>query len=165
MGMMTMGSVSIFQLDFSGTRFAAARDFTGGYTLRAGEHVLPMTPDVADALAQGGWLIRSRAQVAVRTGRELKAGRTFARNLLSVDGRSVHIELDVADDGGGIYVEIAGTRLTLTDQQAGVLLALLDQLGRDVNAVSRASEPPGMDLTVAQSMRGWLWDWERDPTW
>jgi hypothetical protein len=163
--MITMGTISIFQLDFSGTRFACSRSFAGGYIMRAGEFTVPMTPAVAEALAQGGRFIRWRAQAAARSGREMKAGATFRRGLLSVDGRTAHLELGVSDAGDSVYLEIGAARMTLTDQQAQTLLLLLDRLGQDVNAVHRASEPPGLDLTVAQGLRGWLWPWERDPSW
>jgi hypothetical protein len=163
--MINMGSVSIFQLDFSGTKFAAARDFTGGYTLRAGEFTVPMTPTVADALAQGGRFIRWRAQAAARSGRELKAGATFRRDMLSVDGRTAHLELGVSDAGDSVYLEIGAARMALTDVQAQTLLLLLDRLAEDVASVGRASEPPGLDLGVAAGLRGFAYDWERDPSW
>jgi hypothetical protein len=41
----------------------------------------------------------------------------------------------------------------------------LDRLAADVNAVRRTTERPGLDLTVAQGLRGWLWPWETDPSW
>ena len=159
-----MGSVGIFSFDFTGTKFACSRSFVGGYNLRAGDHTLSLMPAVADALAQGGQFIRLRAQIAYRSGRQMRSCRTFARDLLAVDGRRMHLEIGISD-AGDVYLEIDAARMTLTDQQASLLLAVLDQLGRDVTAVSRASEPPGPDLAVAQSMRGWLWDWEVDPKW
>jgi hypothetical protein len=165
MGMMTMGTISIFSLDFSGIKFTAAREFTGGYTLRAGEHVLPMTPAVADALAQGGRSIRWRAQAAARSGREMKPGATFRRDLQAVDGNRVHVEIGVADSGDGIFLEIGTTRLALADGQAQMLLFVLDQLGRDVTSVSRASETLVPDFGVAAGLRGFRYPWEGDPTW
>jgi hypothetical protein len=154
-----MGTISIFSLDFSGTRFACSRSFVGGYGLRAGDHTLSLTPAGADALAQGGRLIRMRAQIAARSGKEMRSGATFRRDMRSVDGRVVGIEIGISDQGDSVYIEIAGTRLTLADQQAQLLLAVLDRLGEDVTTIQRASEPPGLDLTVAQSMRG-LYPWE-----
>jgi len=159
-----MSQIQIFALEFSGTRFACSRDFTGAYHLQAGGFALPMASDTARALAEGGGRIRLRAQVAAHFGRELKSGATFRRDLLAVDSRAVHVEIEVADAGNGIYIEIATARMTLTDQQAQLLLAVLDQLGADVTAVNRAAEVP-QQLTVAQGLRGWLYDWDRDPTW
>jgi hypothetical protein len=160
-----MGSISIFALEFSGTRFACSRDFTGGYALRAGEHVLPMTPDVAAALAAGGARIRTKANVASHFRREMKAGATYRRDLLAVDGRPVHLELGVSDAGDSVYLEIGAARMALTDQQAQLLLFVLDALGADVNALHRASETPVPNFGVAQGLRGFRYPWEEDPSW
>jgi hypothetical protein len=161
-----MGSIQIFSLDFSGTKFAVSRSFVGGYTLEAGDHVLSLTPAVADALAQGGARIRLKAQIAARSGREMKAGATFRRDLLAVDGRTVRIELGVSDAGDSVYLEIAAARMTLIDEQAQILLFSLDMLGRDVSAVYRATAvPDDMRMGVAPGLRGWLWPWEVDPRW
>jgi hypothetical protein len=112
-----MGTISIFALEFSGTRFACSRDFSGIYHLKAGDYTLSMVPDVAVVLADGGARIRLRAQVAAHYGWELKAGATFRRDMLAaVDGRTVHIEIGVADAGDGVYVEI-GTARMMTDRR------------------------------------------------
>jgi hypothetical protein len=159
-----MGSIGIFALEIAGTRFACARDFGGAYRLQAAGFTVTMTADAAGVLAAAGGRIQMRAKVAAKFGREMRAGAVFARNMLAVDGRTARVEIGVADSGD-VYLEIDAVRLTLDGQQAQILLAVLGQLDRDVAAVHRASEPPGLDLTVAQSMRGWLWDWERDPSW
>ena len=150
-----MGTISIFALDFSGTRFAVSRDFTGGYTLKAGDFVVPMTPERAGALAVGGKRIRDRAKIASYYGREMQGGATFRRGMLAVDGRVAHIEIGVVDDGGGLYIEIAGTRMTLADVQAQMLLFVLDRLSEDVDTVASATAgPPVPDFGVAEGMRG-----------
>jgi hypothetical protein len=160
-----MGSISIFSLDFSGTKFACSRDFSGGYRLQAGEFVIAMTPQVAHALADGGRNIRLRAQVAVRLGREMRVGAVFRRDLTSVDGRAVHVEIGVADTiDGGVYLEIGATRMASTDQQSQVLLAVLDQLAADVSSISSASEQTAQ-MNMVPALRGWRWPWEVDPTW
>jgi hypothetical protein len=151
--MIHMGSVSIFSLDFSGTRLACSRDFTGGYHLEAGDFVVSMTLDAAAALAQGGAHIRLRAQVAAKLRREMKSGATFRRDLFAVDGRTVHIEIGVTDGGDGVFLEVGAGRMTLTDAQAQLLLAVLDQLGADVTTIRRASERPVPNFGVAQGMR------------
>jgi hypothetical protein len=161
---MIMGHIQIFNLGFSGTRFACSRSFAGGYSLRAGDHTLSLMPDVADALAQGGQFIRLRAQVAARSGREMKSCRTFARDLQAVDGRRMHLEIGISD-AGDVYLEIDAARLTLDGQQASLLLAVLDQLGRDVTTINRATERPGPDFGVAQGLRGFAYPWEDDPEW
>jgi hypothetical protein len=159
-----MGSIGIFALEIAGTRFACARDFGGGYRLQAAGFVFTMTPDAAGVLAAAGGRIRLRAKVAAKLGREMKAGAVFARSMLAVDGRTARIEIGIADSGD-VYLEIDAVRLALDGQQAQLLLAVLGQLDRDATTVRRASEPPGLDLTVAQSMRGWLWPWEVDRKW
>jgi hypothetical protein len=151
-------------LNFSGTLFACARSFDGAYRLQAGDFTVSMGPDGARALAEGGASIRTRAEVAKHFDRELKPGATFRRDLLAIDGRVAHIEIGVVDAGDGLYIEIGTGRMALTDQQATLLLAVLDQLGRDVSAVYRAPAGP-LDLTVVQGLRGWLWPWEVDPSW
>jgi len=150
-----MGTISIFQLDFSGTRFACSRSFVGGYTLLAGDHTMSLTPAVADALAQGGRFIRWRAQAAARSGREMKAGATFRRDLLSVDGRTVHVELGVSDAGDSVYLEIGAARMALTDVQAQTLLLLLDRLAADIASIQQAggAAQPEPNFGVAQGMR------------
>jgi hypothetical protein len=148
-----MGSVQIFSLEFSGLKFACSRDFTGGYSLQAGDFVVPMTPDVAEALASAGAHIRLRAQVAAKLRREMKSGATFRRDLQVVDGRSVSISLGVTDGGDGLFLEVGTARMTLTDQQAQLLLAVLDQLGADVRTIYRATAGPP-ELSVAQGLRG-----------
>jgi hypothetical protein len=148
-----MGSISIFDLQFSGVKFACSRDLLSGYRLEAGDFVVSMTPDAAAALAEGGARIRTKANVASHFRREMKPGRTFARDMLAVDGRVARIEIGVTDGGDAVYLEIADARMTLTDQQASLLLAVLDRLGRDVSALYRASEPSGPDFGVAQGMR------------
>ena len=147
-----MGSVSIFQLDFSGLKLACSRSFDGAYHLKAGDYTVTMTPDAASSLASAGGLIRIRAQVAVRTGREMRSGATFRRSMLAVDGRTANVEFGVADDG--IYVEVGTTRMTLTDAQAQLLLFTLDRLAEDVTTISRASETPEPNFGVAEGMRG-----------
>jgi len=159
-----MGSIGIFALEIAGTRFACARDFGGGYRLQAASFVFTMTPDAAGVLAAAGGRIQMRAKVAAKLGREMKAGAVFARNMLAVDGRSARLEIGIADSGD-VYLEIDAVRLTLDGQQAQILLAVLGQLDRDVTAVHRASEPPGLDLGVAAGLRGWVWPWETDPSW
>jgi hypothetical protein len=147
-------TISIFSLDFSGTRFACARDFTGGYTLQAGDFVVPMTPDAATALAAGGARIRTKAYVALHFRREMKAGPTFRRDLLAIDGRTVHVEIGVTDGGDGLFLGVGAGRMTLTDAQAQLLLAVLDQLGEDVSTLYRASAgQPVPNFGVAQGMR------------
>jgi hypothetical protein len=153
--MINMGSISIFSsLNFSGTPFAISRSFDGVYILKAGDFVVTMTPDGARALAEGGARIRTKAEVAAYFRRELTAGRAFARDLLAVDGRTVHLSFGISD-AGDVYLEIGAGRMTLTDQQAALLLAVLDQLGADVSAISRASEGPAApDFGVARGLRG-----------
>jgi hypothetical protein len=164
-----MGHIQIFALEFSGTRFACSRDFTGAYRLEAGDFVVTLTPDGAGALAEGGGRIRLRAQVASRFGREMKAGPTYPRDSLSIDGRTVHVEFGVVDSGDAVFLEIGTARMTLTDQQAQLLLAELDQLGRDVSAVYRATAvPEDMNFGIAPGLRGpglELPDWVDDEKW
>ena len=162
-----MGTISIFQLDFSGTRFVCSRDFTGGYTLKAGDFVVPMTPERAAALAGGGKRIRDRAKIASYYGREMQGGATFRRSMLAVDGRTVNIEFGLVGDGGGVYFEIAATRMTLTDVQSQLLLAVLDQLAADVDTVYAAvAGPPVPDFGVAAGMRNvGVPRWARDDQW
>jgi hypothetical protein len=149
-----MGTVSIFALEFSGVKFACSRDFTGGYTLLASDYTVSMTPARAGTLAGGGARIRALAEVAKFYGRGLKPGATFRRDLQAVDGRSVSISLGVTDGGDGLFLEIGSSRMTLTDQQAQLLLATLDQLGRDVSTLYRASERPVPNFGVAPGLRG-----------
>jgi hypothetical protein len=148
-----MGSISIFDLQFSGVKFAVSRDLVSGYRLEAGDFVVSMTPDTAAALAEGGARIRTKANVASHFRREMKAGATYRRDLLAVDGRTAHIELGVTDGGDGLFLEIGTGRMTLTDQQASLLLAVLGQLSADVSALYRASSGP-QELSVAQGLRG-----------
>jgi hypothetical protein len=147
-----MGSIQIFSLDFSGTKFAVSRNFTGGYTLQAGDYTVSLSPENALALAQGGATIRTKAKVAAYFRREMKAGVTYRRDLLAIDGRVARIGIGVSDAGDSIFLEVVAARMVLTDQQAQVLLFSLDRLGDDVNAISRAAEGP--ELTVAQGLRG-----------
>jgi hypothetical protein len=163
--MLDMGSISLFQLEFSGTRFACSRDFTGGYHLEAGDFVVSMTLDAAAALAQGGAHIRLRAQVAAKLRREMKSGATYRRDLLAIDGRTARIEIGVTDGGDGVFLEVGAGRMTLTDAQAQLLLAVLDQLGEDVSTLYRASERPVPNFGVARGLRGFSFPWETDPTW
>jgi hypothetical protein len=158
-----MGTISIFSLEFSGVKFACARDFTGGYRLQAGDYVVSMTPDGARALADGGATIRTKAEVAKYFDRGLKPGATYRRDLGAIDGRIAHIEIGVVDSGDGLYIEIGTGRMALTDQQGTLLLAVLDMLGRDVSSIYRATAGP--DLTIAQGLRGFSYPWETDPSW
>jgi hypothetical protein len=164
-----MGTISIFDLEVSGLRFACARDFPGVYHLRAGDFVVTMTPETASALAFGGGRIRTRAQVASQLGREMNAGTVYRRDLLAIDGRVAHIEFGVTDGGAGLFLEVGTTRLALTDQQAELFLAVLDQLGRDVSAVYRATAvPEDMGFGIAPGLRGpglELPDWADDTKW
>ena len=154
LGMTNMGTISIFALDFSGTRFAVSRSFVGGYILQAGDHTVPMTPDVAGALAGGGKRIRDRAKIAAYYKREMQSGATFRRDLRAVDGRVVHVEIGIGDAGDSVYLEIGTARVTLTDQQAALLLAVLDQLAADVDTVaSAAAGPPVPNFGIAQELR------------
>jgi hypothetical protein len=157
-----MGSISIFNLQFSSVKFACSRDLVSGFRLQAGEYVMSLTLAVAEALAQGGARVRLKAQIAAHYGRELKPGATFRRDMLAVDGRTVHIELGVSDAGDSVYLEVGAGRMTLADQQASLLLAVLDRLGADVNALHRASETSGPDFGVAQGMRAAM-DWRLPP--
>jgi hypothetical protein len=161
-----MGSIGIFALEIAGTRFACARDFGGGYRLQVGDHTVTMTPDAAGVLAAAGGRIQMRAKVAAKLGREMQAGAVFARNMLSIDGRTARVEIGIADSGD-VFLEIDVVRLTLDGQQAQNLLAVLGQLDRDVTAIHRAaSEAPGPgDFGVARGLRGFDFPWERDPTW
>jgi hypothetical protein len=148
-----MGAISIFSLNFSGTKFAVSRDLVSGYRLEAGDFVVSMTPNAAAALAEGGARIRTKANVASHFRREMKPGRTFARDMLAVDGRVARIEIGVTDGGDGVYLEVGTARMTLTDAQAQLLLAVIDALGRDVAAIYRAAAGPP-ELSVAQGLRG-----------
>jgi hypothetical protein len=132
-----MGTISIFNLDFSGTPFACSRDFTGAYRLQVGDFVVALTPDAADALAQGGARIRLKARIASRFAREMRAGAAYKRDLRAVDGRTVHVEIGVSDSGDSIFLEIGTTRMTLTDVQAQLLLAVLDQLAAWLSLAGR----------------------------
>jgi hypothetical protein len=162
-----MGSVSIFSLDFSGTKFACSRTFVGGYMLQAGSYTLSMTAGTASALASAGERIRGRARIAAHYDREMRSGATFRRDMVSVDGRAVRIEFGVADDGGGIYIEVGITRMTLTDAQSQLLLFTLDRLGADVASISQAggsAQPHQLNLIGPQT-RGFAYPWETDPQW
>jgi hypothetical protein len=156
-----MGHIQVFGIEFSGMNFAVSRDFTGGYTLRAGDYSLPITPQTAKALADGGRNIRLRAQVAEHFDREMKPGATFRRSMLSVDGRTVSIELGVADGGDGVYVEIGTARMSLTIEQAQLLLAVLDQLAADVSSIASATEQP-VQLNLTPGLRNMPPRWMRD---
>jgi Phage terminase large subunit (GpA) len=147
-----MGTISIFALEFSGMKFSCARNFTGGYTLQAGDFVVSMTPTSAGTLAGGGARIRALAETASFFNRGLRPGATYRGDLRAVDGRVAHVEFGVTD-GGDIYIELGAGRMALTDQQASLLLAVLDQLAADVTTLYRASAGPP-DLTVAQGLRG-----------
>jgi hypothetical protein len=149
-----MGSVGIFALDFSGTKFTVSRDLVNGYRLEAGEYAISLAPAVADALAAAGAHVRLKAQVAAKLRREMKSGRAFARDLLAVDGRMAHVELGVVDSGDGLFLEVGAGRMTLTDAQAQLLLFSLDQLGEDVSTLYRASERPVPNFGVARGLRG-----------
>jgi hypothetical protein len=156
-----MGTISVFDLNFSGLRFAISRDFTGVYHLKAGDYTVTMTPDGARALADGGATIRTKAEVAKYFDRGLKPGATYRRDLGAIDGRIAHIEIGVVDSGDGLYIEIGTGRMALTDQQGTLLLAVLDQLGRDVTTIYRATAvPDDMRMGVAPGLRGW-----RCPEW
>jgi hypothetical protein len=159
-----MGSISIFDLQFSGVKFAVSRDLVSGYCLKAGDFVVSMTPDVAAALAEGGARVRLKAQIAAHFRREMKSGATFRRDMLAVDGRTVTLSLGVSDAGDSVYLEVGAGRMTLTDVQSQLLLAVLGTLERDVSALHRASAGP-QELTIVQELRGWLYDWERNPSW
>jgi hypothetical protein len=161
-----MGTISIFNLNFSGTMFACSRTFDGAYRLQAGDFTISLTPDGAGALAQGGARIRLRAQTASHFGREMRAGATFRRDLLAVDGRVAHVEFGIADTGD-VYIEIGNARLTFTDVQAQLLLAVLDQLGRDVSSLYRATAAPDdMQWGIAPGLRGPdLPRWADDEKW
>jgi hypothetical protein len=150
-----MGSVSIFNLSFSGTRFACSRTFEGGYTLCVGDFVVTMTPDEAAALARGGTRIRIKAQIASRLACEMKAGATYRRDVLAVDGRTAHIALGVSDRGD-VFFGSGDARMTLTDTQAQLLLAVLDTLGGDVSALYRATAGEADGWGVARGMRAAL---------
>lgn len=162
-----MGSVQIFSLVFSGLKLAVSRSFDGAYHLKAGDYTVTMTPETAGALAGGGKRIRDRAKIASYYKREMQAGATFRRSMLAVDGRTANIEFGVVDDGAGIYLEVGATRMTLTDVQAQTLLALLDQLGADVDTVASAvAGPPVPNFGVAEGMRGLgVPRWARDDQW
>jgi hypothetical protein len=101
-----MGSISIFDLQFSGVKFAVSRDLLSGYRLEAGDFVVSMTPDAAAALAEGGARVRLKAQIAAHFRREMKSGATFRRDMLAVDGRTVRIEIGVSDAGDSVYLEV-----------------------------------------------------------
>jgi hypothetical protein len=150
-----MGSVSIFSLEFSGTVFACSRDFTGGYRLQVGDYVVMMMPGEAATLARGGAHIRIRAQIASRFDREMKAGATYRRDVLAVDGRAARLEIGVSD-GGDVVFGSGGSRMTLTDTQAQLLLAVLDTLAADVSTIYRATAPAHDDMRwgIAAGLRG-----------
>jgi hypothetical protein len=135
-----MGTISIFSLEFSGTPFAVSRNFSGGYTLRAGDYTVTLTPDGASAFAQGGARIRLRAKVAAHYGRELKPGATFRRDLQAVDGRVAHVEFGVTD-AGDVYLEVGSGRMALAGEQSQHLLFALDRLAADTTSVYRATAP------------------------
>jgi hypothetical protein len=156
-----MGTISIFSLDFSGTRLACSRSFDGAYHLTAGSHMVQMTPDVARALAGGGQYIRLRAQVADYFRREMKPGATYRRSMLSVDGHAVNLELGVTDGGDAVYVEINAARMTLAAEQAQLLLAVLDQLAADTAAIASATEQP-VQLNLTPGLRNLPPLWMRD---
>jgi hypothetical protein len=162
-----MGSIQIFSLEFSGTRLAVSRDFTGGYRLQAGDYTILMTPPTAQALAEGGRRIRTKAQVASHFGREMKPGATFRRDLLAVDGRTVHVEIGIADTiDGGVYLEICSTRMALTDQQAQTLLAVLENFADDVNVVlAGGAQRFYHNLAPGLAGPGWIPDWADDKKW
>jgi hypothetical protein len=147
-----MGTISIFSLDFSGTVFACSRTFEGSYRLQVGDFVVTMTPDEAAALARGGTFIRIKAQIASRFDRDLRPGVTYRRDLLAVDGRTAHLALGV-NDCGDVFFGSGDARMTLTTQQAALLLAALNTLAADVSALYRATagEPDGWG--VARGMR------------
>jgi hypothetical protein len=158
-----MGSIQIFALEYSGTKLACSRSFDGAYHLRAGDYTVPMTPQTAHALAEGGRRIRTKAQVASHFGREMKAGVVFRRDMLAVDGRTVHLEFGISDMGD-VFLEIAGARMTLTGEQAQLLLAVLDQLGADVSSISSASEQP-IDINLTPGLRNLPPRWTDDGKW
>jgi hypothetical protein len=162
-----MGTISIFSLDFSGTKFAVSRDFSGGYRLQAGGHTFTLTPQTAHALAGGGQTIRLGAQVAVRLGREMKPGATFRRDLLAVDGRTVHVEIGIADTiDGGVYLEIGSTRMALTNQQSQTLLAVLENFAEDVNVVlAGGAQQFYHNLAPGLAGPGWIPRWADDSKW
>jgi hypothetical protein len=154
-----MGSIQIFALEFSGTRLAVSRDFTGGYRLQAGDYTISMTPPTARA--RGWWQAqRTKAQVASHYGREMKPGATFRRDMLAVDGRAVHLEFGVSDMGD-VFLEIAGARMTLITEQAQLLLAVLDQLGADTASIASATEQP-VQLNLTPGLRNLPPLWTRD---
>jgi hypothetical protein len=161
-----MGSIQIFSLEFSGLKFACARDFTGVYHFTVGDHAVSLVPDAARFLATGGENIRIRARVASQLHRDMKPGAAFRRTLQAVGGPTVHLEFGVVDASDGLYIEIGATRVALTDAQGQLLLAVLGQLGDDVSSVYRATAvPDDMRWGVAPGLRGpglELPDWADD---
>ena len=162
-----MGHIQIFALEFSGLKLACNRSFDGVYRLQAGDYTFTMAPQAAAALADGGRSIRLRAQVAVRTGREMKVGRTFARDMLAVDGRMVHIEIGIADTiDGGVYLEIGSTRMALTNQQSQTLLAVLENFADDVNVVlAGGAQQFYHNLAPGLAGPGLIPNWADDSKW
>jgi hypothetical protein len=163
-----MGSISIFALEFSGTKFAVSRDFIGGYRLQASDLTISMMPATASSLAFGGQRIRLRARLADRRDAEMESGAVFRRDFTAVDGRVVHVELGVSD-AGDVYLEIGTTRMTLDMPQAHLLLAVLDRLTADVASLAQnqwGGEPhqgnvvPGMREALDRRLPPWAREYE-----
>jgi hypothetical protein len=153
-GEANMGSVSIFNLNFSGTVFACSRDFAGAYRLQIGDYVVTMTPGEAAALARGGTFIQIKMGIARRFDRDLRPGVAYRRDLLAVNGRVARLEIGVSDSGY-IYLGGGSERMALTDGQADMLLAVLNTLAADAGALYRAMAPThdGMQWGVAAGLR------------
>jgi hypothetical protein len=163
-----MGTISLFNLEFSGLKFACARDFIGAYHFKIGDHAVSLAPDAARFLAAGGEQIRIRAKVAWQLHRDMRPGAAFRRTLQAVDGSTVHLEFGIVDESDGLYIEIGTTRMALTDAQGELLLAVLGQLDQDISTLYRARATAGPDEMrwgIAPGLRGWRWPWEQDPSW
>ena len=100
-----------------------------------------MTLDEAERLASAGRCVEDRLERAARQGVAPKA-EPFFRRKIDFGDEVVTLELGIAAEPVGVYLEWAGKRVVVSLDRRNVLLIALARIGEDAADIRRASGPP-----------------------
>ena len=133
----------LFDSSIEGLSLVAARSFDHDlpFSLELDRAEWRMTLNEAERLASAGRRIEDRLDRAARQGVAPRAEPLFRRKIDFGD-EVVTLELGIAAEPVGVYLEWAGKRVVVSLDRRNVLLIALARIGEDAADIRRASGPP-----------------------
>jgi hypothetical protein len=142
-----MTAISVFSIKLGRLLLTCQRDSVHSYVLISAGFRAPMSFSMAEALADAARRIRWRAHKAVDG--KMRPGPIFGLQL-----PDTKVTIGVTDDGRDIYCEVGDEHARLNGDELSAFMFALDQLGRDVSALYRATAAPDdMRWGIAAGLR------------